>query len=98
MKPVPETPMEALVIFCSPDAEDWERDYAAMMITSLDEALPHLAAMARDPNASTALQQRVAECLANAWRDRGMLFTADVEGFTPVARKEILFQRGEGPP
>lgn len=68
MKPVPETPMESLAIFCRPDAEDWERDYAAMMITSLDAALPHLAATARNPNASAALQPRVAECLANAWR------------------------------
>ena len=95
---VPQTPMEALRIFRNPESEDWERDYAAMMITSLDEALPDLVATARDPSASEALQQRAAECLAGAWRDRGLLMTADISGFTPIARQEILFHRGEGPP
>lgn len=98
MFPVPKTPTEALEIFRSPDAEDWERDYAALMIGSLDEALPDLVAMARDATASEMLQQRAAEALSFAWRDRGILCTADISGFTPTARQEILFRRGEGPP
>ena len=98
MFPVPKTPTEALEIFRSPDAEDWERDYAALMIGSLDEALPDLVAMARDATASEMLQQRAAEALSFAWRDRGILWTADISGFTPTARQEILFRRGEGPP
>ena len=98
MQPVPHSPEEALAIFRDPASEDWERDYAARMIGVLDEALPDLAAMARDSEADEMLQQRAAECLANAWRDRGVLMTAAIEGFTPVARQEILFQRGEGPP
>ena len=98
MQPIPKTPLEALAIFRDPGSEDWERDYAAMLITQLDEALPDLIAVARDPEASQMLQQRAAECLANAWRDRGILMTADISGFTPCARQEILFQRGEGPP
>lgn len=98
MFPVPKTPMEALEIFRSPIAEDWERDYAALMIGSLDEALPELEAMARDATASEMLQQRAAEVLSFAWRDRGILSTADISGFTPAARQEILFRRGEGPP
>lgn len=98
MLPVPKTPMEALAIFRSPDAEDWERDYAALMIGSLDEALPDLVAMARDNTASEMLQQRAAEAISFAWRDRGILWTADISGFTPAARQEILFHRGEGPP
>jgi hypothetical protein len=44
------------------------------------------------------LQQRVAEALSFAWRDRGVLWTADISDFTPMARQEILFRRGEGPP
>lgn len=98
MQPVPATPMEALKVFRSPDSEDWERDYAALMITSLDEALPDLVATARDATVSEALQQRAAECLAIAWADRGTLMTADIAGFTPTARQEILFHRGKGPP
>lgn len=98
MHPVPNTPMEALAIFRSPDSEEWERDYAAGMIISLDEALPDLIAVACDPAASAGLQQRVAEALSFAWRDRGILWTADISAFTLVARQEILFRRGEGPP
>ena len=98
MQPVPQSAEEALAIFRDPASEDWERDYAAMMITQLDEALPDLVATARDPDASEALQQRAAECLAFAWRDRGILKSADITGFTPAALQEILFQRGEGPP
>lgn len=60
---VPQTPMEVLRIFRNPESEDWERDYAAMMITSLDKALPEFVATARDPTVSEALQQRAAECL-----------------------------------
>jgi hypothetical protein len=96
--PVPKTPMEALEVFRNPHAEDWERDYAALMIGSLDEALPDLVAMARDSAAGEMLQQRAAESLAGAWADRGILMTADISGFTPAARQEILFRRGEGPP
>ena len=96
--PVPRTPLEALEIFRNPDADDWERDYAALMIHSLDEALPELVKVARDPGASEMLQQRAAEVLGGAWRDRGVLMTADITGFTPIARQEILFHRGEGPP
>ena len=91
MFPVPKTPSEAR----NPEAEDWERDYAALMIGSLDEALPDLVAMARDATASEMLQQRAAEALSFAWRDRGILWTADISGFTPTARQEILFRRGE---
>ena len=98
MHPVPKTPMEALAIFRSPESEEWEREYAAGMIISLDEALPDLIAVARDPGADLGFQQRVAEVLSFAWRDRGVLWTADISGFAPAARQEILFQRGEGPP
>lgn len=98
MQDVPQMPMAALCIFRNPESEDWEREYAAMMITSLDEALPDLIAMARDPTVSEALQQRAAECLAEAWRDRGLLMTADISRFTPAARQEILFHRSEGRP
>jgi hypothetical protein len=98
MHPVPKSPADALAIFRSPESEEWERDYAAGMIISLDEALPDLIAVACDPTASEMLQQRVAEALSFAWRDRGMLWTADISGFTPMARQEILFRRGEGPP
>lgn len=98
MQPIPETPAEALEVFRNPGSKDWERDYAAIMITSLDEALPDLIATARDATVSEALQQRAAECLAVAWRNRGTLMTADISGFTPGARQEILFHRGLGPP
>jgi hypothetical protein len=98
MQPVPQTAEEALFLFRDPASEDWERDYAAMMIKDLDEALPDLVATARDAKVSEALQQRAAECLAIAWNNRGILMTADISGFTPVARQEILFHRGEGPP
>src|SRR5215207_9242059 len=97
MQPVPKTPMEALKVFRHPEAEDWERDYAALMIGSLDEALPDLVAMARDATASEMLQQRAAEVLAGAWRDRGMLTTADISGFTSIAQQEILLHRGGVP-
>ena len=97
MQPVPKTPEEALAIFRDPVSEEWERDYAAMMITDLDEALPDLRAVAQDPEASEMLQQRVGGCLANAWRDRGTLMTEDITGFTPAARQEILLHR-EAPP
>ena len=98
MQPVPETAAEALAIFRDPASEDWERDYAAIMLSDYDEALPDLIATARDDSVSEALQQRVAECLAIAWRRRGVLETAEISGFTPMARQEILFHRGEGPP
>ena len=102
MKPVPKSPKEALEVFLSSDAEEWERDYAAIIVSRDDdlmaEALPFFEATARDPNVGESLQQTVAGCLAVAWRNRGMLETADVSGFTPAARREILFQRGEGPP
>ena len=96
MHPAPKTPEEALAIFRSAESEEWERDYAAGMIISLDEALPDLVAVACDPTASASLQQRVAEALSFAWRDRGILWTADISGFAPMARQEILFRRGEG--
>lgn len=95
MQSVPKTPLEALKIFRDPNSEDWERDYAALMIGSLDEALPDLVALARDPTASEMLQQRAAEALGGAWRDRGMLMTADISEFTPTARQEILLHRGQ---
>ena len=98
MQPVPTSPEEALAIYRDPASEDWERDYAAAMITDLDEALPDLVALARNSDADEMLQQRAATCLANAWQDRGILMTADISGFAPAARQEILFQRGEGPP
>ncbi|CAA9247408.1 MAG: hypothetical protein AVDCRST_MAG93-1588 [uncultured Chloroflexia bacterium] len=97
MHPVPSTPVEALAVLRDPNAEDWERDYAALMVGSLDEALPDLVALARDTTASEALQQRAAEALGGAWRDRGMLMTADISCFTPVAHQEILLHRGELP-
>jgi hypothetical protein len=95
MQPVPKTPKEALEVFRSPDSEDWERDYAALMIGTLDEALPDLIAMACDPTVSEMLQQRAAEALGGAWRDRGMLMTADITGFTPTALEEILSHRAQ---
>jgi hypothetical protein len=96
MQPVPKTPKEALEVFRSPDSEDWERDYAALMIGTLDEALPDLVAMACDPTVSETLQQRAAEALGGAWTDRGMLMTADISGFTPTALEEILSHRAQG--
>jgi hypothetical protein len=98
MQPVPTTSQEALAIFRDPASEDWERDHAAMMVTGLDEAVPDLVATAFDANISEALQQRVGECLAITWKRQGILHNADISGFTPAAREEIPFQRGEGPP
>jgi hypothetical protein len=98
MHPVPKTASEALRIFHDPTSEDWERDYAAALIAELEEGREALLATARDTNASEMLQQRAAECLAKAWRAKGMLMTADVSDFTPVATQEVLFQRGEGSP
>ena len=95
MQPVPKTPEEALELFRSPDSEDWERDYAALLIGTLDEALPDLVAMACDATVSEMLQQRAAEALVFAWRDRGMLMTADISGFTPTALEEILSHRAQ---
>lgn len=68
MHVVPKTPTEALAVFRSREAEEWERDYAAGMITSLDEALPDLIAVACDPGASAGFQQRAAEVLSFAWK------------------------------
>ncbi len=96
MQPIPKTPKEALGVFRNPDSEDWERDYAALMISTLDEALPDLIAMACDPTVNEMLQQRAAEALGGAWRDRGMLMTADITGFTPTALEEILSHRAQG--
>ena len=96
MQPVPKTPQDALAIFRDPASEDWERDYAALMIGVLDEALADLAAVARNENESPMLQQRAAECLAGAWRDRGMLMEGDTAGFTPVALEEIELHRRSG--
>ena len=98
MQPIPQTPHEALAIFRDPASEDWERDYAARMMIDLDEALVDLLAAARNPDEDGMIQQRAAECLSYAWRDRGILMTADISGFTPAAMQEILWQRGEGPP
>ncbi len=64
MQPVPKTPIEALAIFRSLESEEWERDYAAGMVTSLDEALPDLVAVACNPTVGAGLQQRVAEVLS----------------------------------
>ena len=98
MDRIPQTPLEALAVFRNPATDDWARDHAALMIHSLDEALPDLIALARDATASEMLQQRAGEVLGGAWRDRGILMIADITGFTPIARQEILFHRGEGPP
>ena len=94
MHPVPKSAAEALRIYRDPTSEDWERDYAATLIAELPEGREALLATARDKSASEMLQQRAAESLANAWRDQGLLMTADVSGFTPVAMREVLFQRG----
>lgn len=98
MHDVPKSAMEALAIYRDPASEDWERDYAALMIGELEEGRAALLATARDRNASDMLQQRAAGCLADAWRDLGVLMTEDISGFAPAALQEILFQRGEGPP
>ena len=98
MQPIPKTATEALAIYRDPDSEDWERDYAAKMIGDLEEGREALLATARDINEDGMLQQRAAECLSYAWRNQGVLMTADISGFTPTALQEILFQRGEGPP
>jgi len=98
MRPLPKTAMAALAIYLDPVSEDWERDYSAKMIGELEAGREALLATARDPQADGMLQQRAAECLSYAWRDQGVLMTADISGFTPAALQEILFQRGEGPP
>ena len=98
MQPVPTNAREALAIYVDPVSEDWERDYAALLIGVLEEGREALLATARDTDADAMLQQRAAECLSHAWRDLGVLMSADISGFTPVALQEILFQRGEGPP
>jgi hypothetical protein len=90
--------MDALAIYLDPTSEDWERDYSAKMIGELEAGREALLATARDPQADGMLQQRAAECLSYAWRDQGVLMTADVSDFTPIALQEIVFQRGEGPP
>lgn len=94
----PKTPQDALDLFNTPDATEWDRYHSAPMMHSLDEALPELERVARDQSASEMLQQKAAEVLGGAWRDRGILMTADITGFTPIARQEILFHRGEGAP
>lgn len=98
VQPVPKTARDALAIYLDPASEDWERDYAASMIGEWEEGREALLATAPDPAADGMLQQRAAECLANAWRDLGVLMTADIAGFTPCAMEEMLFQRGEGDP
>ena len=98
MRPVPKTAADGLAVYLDSASEEWERDYAALMIGELEEGREALLATARDRNASEALQQRAAECLANAWRDQGLLMAADVSDFAPVALQEMQFQRGEGPP
>lgn len=60
--------------------------------------VPKSPAAARDPNTEEVLQQTLAGCLAAAWRSSGTLMTVDVSGYAPAARRELLFQRGEGPP
>jgi hypothetical protein len=96
MQPVPKNAAEALAVFLDPASEDWERDYAAMMIGELDEGRSALAALARNGDESEMLQQRAAESLAGAWADRGMLMEGDTTGFTPVALEEIAKHRGSG--
>lgn len=98
MHPIPKTASEALAIYRDPKSEEWERDYAAKLIGDLEEGREALLATARDPNEGGMLQQRAAECLSYAWRDQGVLMTADISDFAPSALQEILFQRGEGPP
>lgn len=98
MQPIPTNAKEALAIYTDPNSEDWERDYAAKLIGGLKEGRDALLATAGDDNADGMLQQRAAECLSYAWRDLGVLMSADISGFTSTALQEILFQRGEGPP
>ena len=98
MHPVPKSPTAALAIYLDQASEEWERDYAALMIGELEEGRAALLATARDSNESSMLQQRAAEALSFAWRDLGVLMTADISGFAPSALQEIRFRRGEGPP
>lgn len=98
MQPVPTNARDALTIYVDPNSEDWERDYAAILIGELEEGREALLATARDGNADGMLQQRAAECLSHAWSDLGVLMSADISGFTPAALEEILFQRGVGLP
>jgi hypothetical protein len=98
MQLIPKTAIDALAIYLDPASEDWVRDYSAKMIGGLEEGREALLATARDPQADGMLQQRAAECLSYAWRDQGVLMTADISGFAPAALQEILFQRGEGAP
>ena len=98
MQPLPKTAVDALAIYLDPVSEDWERDYSAKMIWGLEAGREALLATARDQQADGMLQQRAAECLSYAWRNQGVLMTADISGFTPVALQEIRFHRGEGPP
>lgn len=98
MHSVPKSAAEALAIYLDPASEEWERDYAALMIGELEEGRAALLATARDSSENEMLQQRAAEALSFAWRDLGVLMTADVSGFTPSALQEIRFRRGEGPP
>lgn len=98
MHPVPKSPTEALAIYLDPASEEWERDYAALMIGELEEGRAALLATARNSDESAMLQQRAAEALSFAWRDLGVLMTADTSGFAPSALQEIRFRRGEGPP
>ena len=97
MQPIPQTAAEALAIYMDPVSEDWERDYAAKMIGSLEAGRKALLATARDPNEDGMLQRRAAEVLCWVWRDQGTLMTADISGFTPAALRDILIQRREGP-
>lgn len=98
MQSIPTNSREALAIYVDPKSENWERDYTAKLVGELEEGREALLATARDENADGMLQQRAAECLSYAWRDLGVLMSADISGFTPAALQEILFQRGEGPP
>ncbi len=94
MHEIPKTAADALAIYRDRNAEDWERDYAATMIAGLDEGRALLFATACNPQEDEMLQQRAATCLAHAWADSGELMSADISGFTPVAREEMEFQRG----
>ena len=93
---VPETPEDALAIYRDERSEDWERDYAARMIGSLEEGRAALLSTARNADEDEMLQQRAAEVLAWAWRDTGTLMTEDITGFTPAAREEIELHRRQG--
>ena len=96
MQPVPETPEDALAVYLDERSEDWERDYAARMIGSLEEGRAALLTTARNADEDEMLQQRAAEVLAWAWREAGTLMTEDIAGFTPAAREEIALHRGQG--